>query len=306
MYFCFSSYTTTKITLPFKKFKNKKLLVPNQRRFGRNNQGKITCRHRGGGQKRLYRKIEFFRKKLNLVGRVVSIEYDPNRNVDIALILYKDGEYTYIVSTKDLKIGMNVVAGFRASIKVGNALPLWNIPLGTNVNHVELTLGKGRQLARAAGTSVQIIARENNYATLRLPSGEIRLAPCNCWATIGQVDNAEASNRKIGKAGRIRWLGWRPSVRGSVINPVDHPHGGGEGRSPIGRKTPMTPWGKPRLGVKTRDTKKYSNTLILRRGKLIYYFKNIQIFSLALKYGPLSKKRSICCTPTSRKGRTNK
>jgi large subunit ribosomal protein L2 len=210
-----------------------------------------------------------------LVGRVVSIEYDPNRNVDIAIILYKDGEYTYIVSTKDLKIGMNVVAGFRASIKTGNALPLWNIPLGTNVHHVELTIGKGRQLARAAGTSVQIIARENNYATLRLPSGEIRLASCKCWATIGQVDNAEASNRKIGKAGRIRWLGWRPSVRGSVINPEDHPHGGGEGRSPIGRKTPITPWGKPRLGVKTRSTKKYSNTLILRRGKLIYDSKNI-------------------------------
>jgi len=269
MYFYSFSYTDSKITIPSKKFKNKKLLTSNHRKFGRNNQGQITCRHRGGGHKRLYRKIEFFRKKLNLVGRVISIEYDPNRNVDIAIILYKNGGYTYITSTKDLKIGMNVVAGFRASIKIGNALPLWNIPLGTNIHHVELNPGKGRQLARSAGTSVQIIARENNYVTLRLPSGEIRLVPCNCWATIGQVDNVEASNRKIGKAGRMRWLGWRPRVRGSVINPVDHPHGGGEGRCPIGRKNPVTPWGKPRLGVKTRRQKKYSNTLILRRRKLI-------------------------------------
>lgn len=162
---------------------------------------------------------------------------------------------------------MNVVAGFRSSIKTGNALPLWNIPFGTSIHNVEMTVGKGRQLARSAGSSAQIIARENNYVTLRLPSGEIRLIPCNCWATVGQIGNVEVRNQKMGKAGRMRWLGWRPRVRGSVINPVDHPHGGGEGRCPIGRKSPVTPWGKPRLGVKTRRTKKYSNTLILRRGK---------------------------------------
>jgi large subunit ribosomal protein L2 len=271
MYLYSISYKNSKIILSFQKFKyksrKKKLIIPTRRISGRNNQGTITCRHRGRGQKRMYRKIDFFRKKLNLVGRVISIEYDPNRNVDIALILYEDGKYTYINSPKDLKIGMNVVAGFRSSIKTGNALPLWNIPFGTSIHNVEMTVGKGRQLARSAGSSAQIIARENNYVTLRLPSGEIRLIPCNCWATVGQIRNVELRNRKMGKAGRMRWLGWRPRVRGSVINPVDHPHGGGEGRCPIGRKSPVTPWGKPRLGVKTRRTKKYSNTLILRRGK---------------------------------------
>lgn len=243
----------------------KKLLQFVHRVQGRNNQGVITCRHRGGGHKRLYRKIEFCRKKLNVTGRIHSIEYDPNRNVRIALVYYDDGEKTYLLAPKNLQIGQIIITGFNAPIEIGNTLPLWNIPLGTNVHCIELRPGIGRKIARAAGTSVQLLARENGFVILRLPSGEFRLVAQSCWATIGQLSNVDTSNKKIGKAGRIRWLGWRPEVRGIVINPVDHPHGGGEGRCPIGRIYQTTPWGKPRLGVKTRPPIKYSDALILRR-----------------------------------------
>jgi large subunit ribosomal protein L2 len=227
----------------------------------------ITCRHHGGGHKRLYRKVDFRRKKLSRVGHVHAIEYDPNRNARLALVYYEDGEKTYILAPKGLQIGQTIVAGFRVPIEIGNALTLWNIPLGTRVHNVELSPGAGGKLARSAGTSVQLIARENGFATLRLPSGETRLVSQYVWRTVGQVGNIETRNKKIGKAGRIRWLGWNPTVRGSVINPVDHPHGGGEGRCPIGRNCPVTPWGKPRLGVKTRRRKKYSSVFILRRKK---------------------------------------
>jgi large subunit ribosomal protein L2 len=227
----------------------------------------ITCRHHGGGHKRLYRKVDFRRKKLSRVGHVHAIEYDPYRNARLALVYYEDGEKTYILAPKGLQIGQTIVAGFRVPIEIGNALTLWNIPLGTRVHNVELSPGAGGKLARSAGTSVQLIARENGFATLRLPSGETRLVSQYVWRTVGQVGNIETRNKKIGKAGRIRWLGWNPTVRGSVINPVDHPHGGGEGRCPIGRNCPVTPWGKPRLGVKTRRRKKYSSVFILRRKK---------------------------------------
>lgn len=243
----------------------KKLLYSNHRARGRNNRGVITCNHHGGGHKRLYRKIDFRRKKLNSLGSIRNIEYDPNRNVRIALIYYSDGEKCYILAPKGLEVGNTIVAGFQVSIEIGNSLPLWKVPLGTRVHNVELRPGAGGQLARAAGTSAQIIAREQGFASLRLPSSEVRLISQSCWATIGQLGNIAANNKKIGKAGRKRWLGWRPTVRGSVINPVDHPHGGGEGRCPIGRSSPVTPWGKPRLNVKTRRTKKYSNIFILRK-----------------------------------------
>lgn len=243
----------------------KKLLYSNHRTKGRNNQGVITSSNHGGGHKRLYRKIDFRRKKLNRVGSIRNIEYDPNRNTRLALIYYLDGEKCYILAPKGLAVGNTIIAGFQAPIEIGNSLPLWKVPLGTRVHNVELRPGAGGQLARAAGTSVQIIAREQGFASLRLPSSEVRLIPQSCWATIGQIGNIAANNKKIGKAGRSRWLGWRPKVRGSVINPVDHPHGGGEGRCPIGRSSPVTPWGKPRLNVKTRRTKKYSNIFILRK-----------------------------------------
>lgn len=243
----------------------KKLLYSNHRAKGRNRQGVITCNHHGGGHKRLYRKIDFRRKKLNTVGSVQSIEYDPNRNTRLALVCYSDGEKSYILSPNGLEIGNTVIAGFQASIEIGNSLPLWKIPLGTRVHNVELRPGAGGQLARSAGTSAQIIARELGFTSLRLPSSEVRLISQSCWASIGQLGHAGANNRKMGKAGRKRWLGFRPTVRGSVINPVDHPHGGGEGRCPIGRSSPVTPWGKPRLNVKTRRAKKYSNIFILRK-----------------------------------------
>jgi large subunit ribosomal protein L2 len=244
---------------------DKKLLYSNHRAKGRNNRGVITCNHRGGGHKRLYRKIDFRRKKLNRIGSIRNIEYDPNRNTRLALICYPDGEKGYILAPKGLGIGSTIMAGFQASVEIGNSLPLWKVPLGTRVHNVELRPGAGGQLARAAGTSVQIIAREQGFASLRLPSNEVRLIPQACWATIGQLGHIASNNRKIGKAGRKRWLGWRPTVRGSVINPVDHPHGGGEGRCPIGRSSPVTPWGKPRLNVKTRRAKKYSDIFILRK-----------------------------------------
>jgi len=234
---------------------------------GRNNQGKITLRHRGGGHKRLYRNIDFKRNKFNIPAKVLSIEYDPNRNARIALICYKDGEKKYILHPQSLKIGDTIMAGKEASIQIGNALPLEYIPLGTEIHNIELHPQKGGQIVRCAGTSARILAKESDYITLRLPSKEIRLVHKSCYATIGQLSNSDHANIKLGKAGRKRWLGRRPAVRGSVMNPCDHPHGGGEGRCPIGRARPVTPWGKPALGMITRKNKKYSDIFIIRRRK---------------------------------------
>jgi large subunit ribosomal protein L2 len=233
----------------------------------------------------LYRRVDTFRKKLNVIGYVRTIEYDPNRSARLALIQYIDGDKTYILVPKGLQVGQSIMSGFQIPIDVGNALPLWNIPLGMRICNVEFRPGMGGQLARASGTNVQLIARESGFVTLRLPSGEVRFVPQTCWATIGQIGNLEAANKKIGKAGRIRWLGWRPTVRGSVINPVDHPHGGGEGRCPIGRSCPVTPWGRTRLGLKTRRPKKYSDVLITRQRKLFYY-KLIVFMARSIKKGP--------------------
>lgn len=234
---------------------------------GRNNRGIITSRHRGGGHKRLYRQIDFARNKLNIPAKVTHIEYDPNRNSRIALVNYQDGEKRYILQPVGLKVGDIVVASPEATIAVGNSLPLVKIPLGTEIHNVELQPGAGGQLVRAAGTVAQIVAKEGNWVTLRLPSGEVRLVSQNCWATIGRVGNIDSFNLTLGKAGRKRWLGRRPHVRGSAMNPVDHPHGGGEGRAPIGRSRPVSPWGKPALGAKTRKRKKFSAALILQRRK---------------------------------------
>lgn len=232
---------------------------------GRNNRGVITCRHRGGGHKRLYREIDFRRNKRNIPAKVAAIEYDPNRNARIALLFYTDGEKRYILHPANLKVGDTVIAGPEAPFEIGNALPLGNMPLGTEVHNVELVPGKGGQIVRAAGTSAQLVAKDGNFVTLKLPSSEVRLIRRDCYATIGQVGNADARNVSLGKAGRKRWMGRRPEVRGSVMNPVDHPHGGGEGRAPVGRSGPVTPWGKPALGYKTRKKKKASNALIVRR-----------------------------------------
>jgi len=234
---------------------------------GRNNRGIITTRHRGGGHKRLYREIDFARTKLGISAKVISIEYDPNRNARIALLHYQDGEKRYILYPLGLGIGENVIASPDALISLGNSLPLAKIPLGTEVHNIELQPGGGGQLVRAAGTVAQIVAKEGKWVTLRLPSGEVRLVSENCWATIGRVGNADAINVTLGKAGRKRWLGRRPVVRGSAMNPVDHPHGGGEGRAPIGRSRPVSPWGKPALGSKTRKQKKWSKQLILQKRK---------------------------------------
>ncbi len=233
---------------------------------GRNNRGVITSRHRGGGHKRLYRQIDFRRDKQNIPAKVATIEYDPNRNARIALLFYQDGEKRYILAPAGLNVGDTVISGIDAPFEVGNALPLSRIPLGTEVHNVELTPGRGGQIVRAAGTFAQLVAKEGNYVTLKLPSKEVRMVRKECIATIGKVGNAEARNLKLGKAGRTRHLGKRPHVRGSVMNPVDHPHGGGEGRAPVGRSGPMTPWGKPALGAKTRR-KKQSDALIVRRRK---------------------------------------
>lgn len=232
---------------------------------GRNNRGVITCRHRGGGHKRLYRIIDFRRDKHTVPAKVASIEYDPNRNARIALLHYQDGEKRYILYPAGLTIGATVVSGPDSPYEVGNALPLSNIPLGTLVHNVELFPGRGGQIVRAAGTSAQVVAKEGNFVTLKLPSSEVRLIRRECYATIGQVGNADVRNLSLGKAGRKRWKGRRPEVRGSVMNPVDHPHGGGEGRAPIGRSGPVTPWGKPALGQKTRKRNKPSDALIVRR-----------------------------------------
>lgn len=244
----------------------KALLEPLRKTGGRNNQGRITVRHRGGGHKRMLRIIDFRRDKDGIPARVATIEYDPNRSAHIALLYYADGEKRYILAPVGLEVGQTVVSGPEADIKPGNALPLRNIPLGTMVHNVELRPGQGGKLVRAAGSAAQIMAKEGDYVQLRMPSGEIRLVHANCRATVGQVSNVDHENVTIGKAGRARWLGIRPTVRGVVMNPVDHPHGGGEGRSPIGRH-PVTPWGKPALGVKTRKKNKPSDRLILKRRK---------------------------------------
>ena len=245
----------------------KSLLVSLKKKGGRNNKGQITVRHRGGGAKRKYRIIDFTRTKDGIEGTVASIEYDPNRTSNIALIKYADGEKRYIIAPKGLKVGMKIESGVNADIKVGNCLPLENIPEGTMVHNVELKPGKGGQMARSAGSSVQILGREGKYTLLRLASGEVRKVLSVCRATVGVVGNEDHELVSIGKAGRKRHMGIRPTVRGSVMNPNDHPHGGGEGRAPIGRKGPVTPWGKSALGMKTRDTKKASNKLIVRRRK---------------------------------------
>jgi large subunit ribosomal protein L2 len=242
----------------------KSLTVANHRSKGRNNKGRITTRHKGGGHKRCYRLIDFKRNKYNVTGKVVSIEYDPNRNAHISLIHYEDGDKRYILHPENLKVGETINAGTNLEIKIGNALPLNDIPLGTDVHNVELFPGKGGQLVRAAGTSAKILAKENNFVVLRLSSKEIRLFKKECFATIGRVSNADFYNVVLGKAGRSRWLGIRPTVRGSVMNPVDHPHGGGEGRCPIGKPRPLTPWGKPALGIKTRKRKNKSDMFIIR------------------------------------------
>lgn len=234
---------------------------------GRNNRGIITSRHRGGGHKKLYREIDFKRTKIGVLAKVVTIEYDPNRNARIALVHYQDGEKRYILQPLGLSVGEMVLASPDAPISLGNSLPLANIPLGTEVHNIELQPGAGGQLVRSAGTVAQIVAKEGKWVTLRLPSGEVRLVSQNCWATIGRVGNADVVNLTLGKAGRKRWLGRRPEVRGSAMNPVDHPHGGGEGRAPIGRARPVSPWGKPALGSKTRKRKKWSTALIIQKRK---------------------------------------
>jgi large subunit ribosomal protein L2 len=235
---------------------------------GRNNRGVITCRHRGGGHKRLYRQIDFRRNKYDMSAEVQTIEYDPNRNSRIALVQYEDGEKRYILQPTGLKVGDKIIASTEAPNAIGNSLPLASMPLGVQIHNIEMHPKKGGQLVRSAGGVAQLVAKEGDFVTVRLPSGEVRLLNNQCWATIGQVGNSEVMNLSIGKAGRSRWLGKRPTVRGSVMNPVDHPHGGGEGRCPVGRSQPMTPWGKPALGRKTRARKKYSDSLILRRRKV--------------------------------------
>lgn len=243
----------------------KSLLAPLNKKAGRNNQGKITVRHQGGGHKRKYRMIDFKRNKDGIPGRVATVEYDPNRTSNIALIHYVDGEKRYIIATNGLKVGDIIESGSGADIKIGNALPLENIPVGTIVHNIELQPGKGGQLVRAAGTEAQLLGKEEKYVTIRLSSGEVRKVLKVCRATIGSVGNGDHELIKIGKAGRSRWLGKRPTVRGVAMNPVDHPHGGGEGKAPIGHKSPLSPWGKPTLGYKTRKKGKHSDKYIIRR-----------------------------------------
>ncbi len=243
------------------------LLRPLKKNAGRNYRGKITVRHRGGGHKRRYRVLDFKRDKIGVPGRVASIEYDPNRSARIALIVYADGEKRYIIAPVGLMVGDVVTSGPDAEIRVGNALPISNIPVGSTIHNVELHIGKGGQMARAAGTSAQLLAKEGRYAHVRLPSGEVRLVNVLCTATIGQVGNTDHGNISLGKAGRKRWLGIRPSVRGSAMDPGSHPHGGGEGRSPIGMASPKSPWGKPTLGKKTRRNKSTDKWIVRRRGK---------------------------------------
>ena len=243
----------------------KSLCVSLKKNSGRNNQGKITVRHRGGGSRRLYRIIDFKRRKDGIPAKVVAIEYDPNRTANIALLHYADGEKAYILAPVGLSVGTTLMNGPEAEVRVGNCLPLSSIPVGSNIHNIELYPGKGGQLVRAAGNAAQLMAKEGKYATLRMPSGEMRMVPVECRATIGQVGNIEHELVNVGKAGRTRNKGFRPTVRGSVMNPNDHPHGGGEGKTGIGRPGPVTPWGKPALGLKTRKSNKKSNKLIVRR-----------------------------------------
>ena len=245
----------------------KSLLVSMSKNGGRNNSGKITVRHHGGGEKRKYRIIDFKRNKRDIPGKVATIEYDPNRSANIALVNYVDGEKRYIIAPKGIEVGMQIVAGENADIKVGNALPIANIPVGTVIHNIELRPGKGGELARSAGASAQILGRENEYVMIRLSSGEQRKILVTCYATVGEVGNEDYGLVKLGKAGRSRHMGIKPTVRGSVMNPNDHPHGGGEGRAPVGRKSPMTPWGKPALGVKTRKKKASDKFIVRRRSK---------------------------------------
>lgn len=255
----FSEITTNK--------PEKSLLRPVPKKGGRNNQGRMTVRHHGGGHKRRYRVIDFKRDKDGIPGRVATIEYDPNRSANIALIHYQDGEKRYILAPKGLKVGMEVTAGPDADIKIGNALPLKNIPVGTTIHNIELKPGRGGQLVRSAGAEAQLLSREGKYALVRLRSGETRMILQTCRATVGQVGNIEHELLSVGKAGRNRWRGKRPTVRGTVMNAIDHPHGGGEGRTPIGRESPLSPWGKPTLGLKTRKRNKPSNKYIVRERK---------------------------------------
>ncbi|NLB37361.1 MAG: 50S ribosomal protein L2 [Clostridiales bacterium] len=257
--------SVTDYSILTKKAPEKSLLEKLSYKAGRNNYGRITVRHRGGANAKKYRIIDFKRDKFGVSATVSSIEYDPNRSAHIALLKYEDGEKRYIIAPEGIGVGDTIVAGPNPDIKPGNALPLSNIPTGTFIHNVELYPGRGGQLARSAGNSAQLMAKEGAYALLRLPSGELRNVRASCMATIGQVGNVEHENVKIGKAGRKRHMGWRPTVRGSAMNPNDHPHGGGEGRSPIGRPSPVTPWGKPTLGYKTRAKKKASNQLIVKR-----------------------------------------
>jgi large subunit ribosomal protein L2 len=243
------------------------LLRPLRKRSGRNNQGRVTVRHRGGGHKRAYRVIDFKRDKDGVPGRVTTIEYDPNRSARIALVTYADGEKRYIIAPLGLRVGDSVMSGPNADIRPGNALPLADITVGSLIHNIELQSGKGGQLVRSAGTSAQLLAKEGKYAQVRLPSGEVRLIHQRCMATIGQVGNTEHSNIRLGKAGRRRHLGWRPAVRGSAMSPRDHPHGGGEGRAPIGMPSPKSPWGKPTLGAKTRRNKRTDKWIVRRRRK---------------------------------------
>ena len=245
----------------------KSLLAPLHKKAGRNVRGKITVRHRGGGHKRRYRIIDFKRDKIGIPSRVASIEYDPNRTARIALLFYADGEKRYIIAPLGLRVDDVLASGPEAEIRVGNALPIANIPAGTLIHNIELKLGKGGQLVRSAGCSAQLLAKEGKYAHVRLPSGEVRLVHQACMATIGQIGNTEHGNIRLGKAGRKRWMGWRPSVRGSAMDPKAHPHGGGEGRSPIGMPSPKSPWGKPTLGKKTRKRKDTNKWIVRRRSK---------------------------------------
>ncbi len=243
------------------------LVVGLRKRAGRNNEGRVTVRHRGGGNKRLYRVIDFKRNKIGIPGRVASIEYDPNRSARIALVVYADGEKRYILAPLDLKVGAQLLAGPTAEMRVGNALPLRNIPLGTMIHNIEMYPGRGGQMVRSAGAAAQVMAKEGAYVTVRLPSGEMRRVLTECMATIGQVGNTDHANINYGKAGRKRWLGWRPTVRGVAMDPNSHPHGGGEGRSPVGMPGPKTPWGKPALGYRTRVNKRTDQYIVRRRSK---------------------------------------
>ena len=247
----------------------KLLLVSKHRRKGRNNRGVITCRHRGGGHKRLYRIVDFRRNKHGIPATIAAIHYDPHRNARLALLYYQDGEKRYILAPAGVSIGQKIESGEKVSIEVGNAMPLGSIPLGSSVHCVELYPGKGAQMVRTAGASAQVMAKEGNYVALKLPSTEVRLVRKECFATLGEVGNSEIRNTSLGKAGRRRWLGRRPQVRGSVMNPCDHPHGGGEGKAPIGRAGPVTPWGKPALGLKTRKRNKPSNKFVLRKRRRV-------------------------------------